>query len=521
MKRNFITALALGIALLAAAAALAQDTDSVAILKAAVTAHPDSLSLHKRYIDAFRKSIPGANWRNGDSIVGLLEPQYQAWMAQNPGSAVVPFAMGDAFVHMESPKAKPYLDKAAALNPHNADTWEDLWEDASRWGDFKAATGYLQKATEADPHNPDYAFYYSTEFENDPVKYEAMTRDFIRRFPDSDRGAQALYWLAYRNKDESAKLSLYKEMKEKYPPSRSYWCAAGMSNYFDLILVKDPETALQLAHDMQAAIKEADDRKTWDQNVVIAGKILSATKALAAHRAADAVATLAPLKLNRWSGAKEDLILLKARALDAAGHTAAAYDSVLVFYVKEPSDPGREALVTYGSRLGKDAAKVDAEVIHRRNELAEHAPAFTLFSYLTGDSLSLASYRGKVVLLTFWFPGCGPCRGEFPHFQEVVDKFKGQDLAFVGINVLTMQDPYVVPFMKSSGYSFTPLRDATGVVQKQYKVRGEPTNFVIDRDGRIIFSDFMIQNPKAERMLELMIGSLLVKAPGATPPASS
>jgi len=34
---------------------------------------------------------------------------------------------------------------------------------------------------------------------------------------------------------------------------------------------------------------------------------------------------------------------------------------------------------------------------------------------------------------------------------------------------------------------------------------------VIDKDGRIIFSNFMIQNPKAQRMLELMIGSLLTK----------
>lgn len=41
--------------------------------------------------------------------------------------------------------------------------------------------------------------------------------------------------------------------------------------------------------------------------------------------------------------------------------------------------------------------------------------------------------------------------------------------------------------------------------------RLEPSNYVIDRDGRIIFSGFMIQNPKAQRMLELMLSSLLAK----------
>jgi thiol-disulfide isomerase/thioredoxin len=114
-----------------------------------------------------------------------------------------------------------------------------------------------------------------------------------------------------------------------------------------------------------------------------------------------------------------------------------------------------------------------------------------------------------VVLLTFWFPGCGPCRGEFPHFQEVLKKFKGQDIAYVGINVVPGQDPYVLPFMQSSGYSFTPLRDKDQMAQKAYHVRGEPSNYLIDRDGHIIFSDFMIQSPRAQRMLELMIGSLV------------
>jgi peroxiredoxin len=116
-----------------------------------------------------------------------------------------------------------------------------------------------------------------------------------------------------------------------------------------------------------------------------------------------------------------------------------------------------------------------------------------------------------VVLLTFWFPGCGPCRGEFPHFQEALSKFKGQDIAYIGINVVPDQDPYVLPFMQSSGYSFTPLRDKDRMAEKAYNVRGEPSNFLIDRDGRIIFSGFMIQNPKAQRMLELMIGSLVAR----------
>ena len=162
--------------------------------------------------------------------------------------------------------------------------------------------------------------------------------------------------------------------------------------------------------------------------------------------------------------------------------------------------------------MGKDAAWVDEAVERKRIAAAKAAPVFDLYAYQTDHSVSLKDYRGKVVLLTFWFPGCGPCRGEFPHFQEVLNKFKGQDIAYVGINVFPGQDPYVLPFMHSSGYSFTPLRDRDGTIQKAYHVQGEPSNFLIDRDGRIIFSNFMIQNPKAQRMLEMMISSLLQKS---------
>jgi hypothetical protein len=93
----------------------------------------------------------------------------------------------------------------------------------------------------------------------------------------------------------------------------------------------------------------------------------------------------------------------------------------------------------------------------------------------------------------------------------VLNKFKGQDIAYVGINVFPGQDPYVLPFMHSSGYSFTPLRDRDAAMQKAYHVNGEPSNYLIDREGHIIFSDFMIQSPKAQRMLELMIGSMVAR----------
>ena len=483
-------------------------------LRAAVEAHPDSDSAHERYIKAFRTSLLNSDYSNHDSIMGLLKTQYDAWIHRYPNSAATAFAIGHALAGAELPSAKPYLLKAAALNPQRAGIYSDLAIDAERWGDFNASDSWLKKAMETEPNNPDYASSYAFAMERtDPAKYRRLSLDVAQRFSDSERGAQMLYWLAYRTGDEADKASLYKMLKEKFPPSKFSWSASAMLNYFDLLLTESPEQALALAREMSAMAKDDDefDKKQWENNLNIAEHIVAASKALDEHHPADAVAALANVTPGRYSGAKATVCLLKARAADAAGNTKAAYDSLLVFYAKEPSDELRTAMLKYAKQLGNNEAWVNTGIQRERVSAAKDAPVFRLYAYKTGDTVSLNDYRGKVVLLTFWFPGCGPCRGEFPHFQEVLNKFKGKDVAYIGINVAEEQDPYVIPFVSTSGYTFNPLRDHDRWAQKAYNVRGEPTNFVIDKDGRIIFSNFMIQNPKAQRMLELMIGSLLTK----------
>ncbi len=73
---------------------------------------------------------------------------------------------------------------------------------------------------------------------------------------------------------------------------------------------------------------------------------------------------------------------------------------------------------------------------------------FKLEPYLSYGQVSLSDYKGKVVLLTFWFPGCGPCRDEFPHFEKVLKGFREQPVSYVGINMARQQDSYVIPFVK-------------------------------------------------------------------------
>jgi thiol-disulfide isomerase/thioredoxin len=164
--------------------------------------------------------------------------------------------------------------------------------------------------------------------------------------------------------------------------------------------------------------------------------------------------------------------------------------------------------------LHKTAAQVQADIKAAVDTGAKPAPPFNLQQYTSADTLSLAKLRGKVVLLTFWFPGCGPCAREFPHLEAVMQQFHTRkDVVYLGINIVRDQDPYVLPRIEKMGYSFTPLKGTDSVTKGKgaigFNVAGAPTNFVIDRKGRIVYHNFMIDDPHGELMVRRMIESVL------------
>lgn len=471
------------------------DKATLTKLAKAVEAAPDSLSFHSAYIKA-------AGVNNAAVVV-----QYEKWMKKYPKSAMVPYALAKAYLGQESPKAKPYLLKAVAIDPKFTEGWGGLWTDAQRWGDFKAGDEYLKKATESDPQDASYAFYYSSSFrDKDPKTYHDLTMDVAKRFPASERGAQALYWYATRSTNVADKMKYYELLRVSYSPAKYNWSASGMTSYFDVLLDQDSKKAAELAQEM---LKDKKDDKDWSNLNLQVQRINDAKRLMKEGKAAEALALLNQVKLPRYYSFNKDLVLLKAETYALAGNTNAAYDSLIVSFAKQPGVKLKSAIVGYGSKMNKNAGQVDADILKYIHANAKTATSFTLKNYLTPGETSLADYKGKVVLLTYWFPGCGPCRGEFPHFENVVRKFKGQDFDYVGINIVSEQNDYVVPFMKGSGYSFTPLEDVNGREKGNLDNRGAaPANFIIDKEGRMIFSNFRTDGDNEDE-LELMINLLL------------
>lgn len=466
-------------------------------MKNAVEKYPDSLKLHEEYIKA----------------VGLDDPQlliqYANWMKQFPKSAVVPFAIGNAFQKKESPKAKPYLLKTVELDPGFTEGWGGLWIDAERWGDFAAGRDYLAKATASDPSNPSYAFYYASSFENiDWEEYVKLSLDVVKRFPENDRGAQALYWLAVRSKSVPDKITYFELLRKSYSADKFRWTKSGMSSYYDLLLSESPEKALELSEEMSGMKGLEEEWTRWKQT---ARTVVDANNLMVPGKSMEALELLNAVKVPWYFSFNKNLVLLQAKANALAGNVQGAYDSLIVDFSKSPNNQFKSSILQYGAQINKNESQIEADILKQLMANAKPATPFSLKKYDSEGNLSLSDFQGKVVLLTYWFPGCGPCRGEFPHFQNVVNKFDDKDLAYVGINIVSDQNDYVLPFLKSSGYSFIPLEDFPERKKGNLDNGGAaPVNFLIDKEGQVVFSNFRTDGHNEDE-LELMINLLLAE----------
>jgi cytochrome c biogenesis protein CcmG, thiol:disulfide interchange protein DsbE len=126
--------------------------------------------------------------------------------------------------------------------------------------------------------------------------------------------------------------------------------------------------------------------------------------------------------------------------------------------------------------------------IHRkdgntRRESHPSAPDFSL-SQLNGQSLQLASYRGKVVLLDFWATWCDPCRDEIPHLIELQNKYRAQGLQIIGVSMDDSPDP-VRDFSQHFKMNYPVVMGNADIGRLYGGVLGLPIAFLIDREGRI------------------------------------
>jgi cytochrome c biogenesis protein CcmG/thiol:disulfide interchange protein DsbE len=105
---------------------------------------------------------------------------------------------------------------------------------------------------------------------------------------------------------------------------------------------------------------------------------------------------------------------------------------------------------------------------------------------LAGDTVTLASLRGEVVLLNLWATWCVPCRTETPYLQELSEQYGDRGFHVVGISLDTGDAAdQVERFVEEYGVTYTILHDPQMRGMELYQVPGLPATFMIDREGTI------------------------------------
>ncbi len=116
-------------------------------------------------------------------------------------------------------------------------------------------------------------------------------------------------------------------------------------------------------------------------------------------------------------------------------------------------------------------------------QLGALIPGYTATT-LEGDSVSLSSLQGEVVLLNLWATWCAPCRKETPFLQELFEEHQEDGLHLVGVSLDTgVATEQVERFVEDYGVTYTILHDPENRAMELYRVLGLPATFLIDRDG--------------------------------------
>lgn len=138
----------------------------------------------------------------------------------------------------------------------------------------------------------------------------------------------------------------------------------------------------------------------------------------------------------------------------------------------------------------QEARQAEAKAIHTGLVEGSKFPDFNEQD-VNGKSISVANYKGRVVLVDFWATWCGPCRGEVPNVVAAYQKYHAKGFEIVGVS-LDQDRTKLINYTESQHMTWQQFFDGQGWSNKlgvKYGIQSIPASFLLDGKGNIIGKD--------------------------------
>jgi thiol-disulfide isomerase/thioredoxin len=149
----------------------------------------------------------------------------------------------------------------------------------------------------------------------------------------------------------------------------------------------------------------------------------------------------------------------------------------------------RKRDITPGYRY-TDNGKLDNRKIKTPNlhpYKADPNPQSLVLKDINGKTFDLSATSDEVILVNFWASWCRPCVEEVPSLSRLVNRMQGRPFKVVAINIgESSQD--IKQFTQSIPVNFDILLDQDGQAVRDWKVYAYPSNYLIDREGKIRYA---------------------------------
>jgi len=168
--------------------------------------------------------------------------------------------------------------------------------------------------------------------------------------------------------------------------------------------------------------------------------------------------------------------------------------SVIENWVKVEPDPALpDSLFTFSPPAGSHLVTSLGDPIYDERFKPGMQPAALRATDLTGKSITLDAYKGKVVLLDFWATWCAPCREEIPKILSLYRKYHQKGLEVIGISLDGASGRgQILDYIKEQRIPWRQVFDGKGFdspLATAYKLQAIPFTLLIGRDGKVATVD--------------------------------